>query len=292
MRITFLGTGAANGYPEAFCSCPNCTRARHLGGPSLRKRSALLVEDDLLIDLGPDITAAAQAHGCPLTEVRWCLQTHAHADHLDLSHILSRSPAYGVVGAPRLGFYASPATLRRAAETFARDLGSADLLDPRTGDRLNLEVRPIEAFQTVCLGPYRVTAVPANHDPAVGPLLYLVEGAGGSLFYGTDTAPLPDAAWRALRETGVQLDLVVLDHTYGPAASGDDHLNALGVAEHARRLREEGLLARGGRVFATHIAHDANPPHPELVEFARGHGYDVAYDGLIVTVRSAADRGS
>ncbi|GAB4308185.1 MAG: MBL fold metallo-hydrolase [Candidatus Bipolaricaulota bacterium] len=291
MRLSFLGTGAANGYPEAFCSCSNCTRARRLGGPSLRKRAALLVEDDLLIDLGPDITAASQAHGSALTRVRWCLQTHAHADHLDLSHLLSRSPAYGVVGAPRLGFYASPTALRRAAETFARDLGSADLLDPRTGDRLNLEVVPIEALQTVCLGPYRVTALPANHDPRAGLLLFLVEGVGGSLFYGTDTAPLPDATWRALQETGVQLDVVVLDHTYGPDAAGDDHLNARGVTEHTRRLREEGLLRPGGRVFATHIAHDANPPHPELVEFARGHGYDVAYDGLIVVVRSSVDRG-
>ena len=52
VRSTFLGTSAANAYPEAFCRCVNCERARVLGGPSLRKRSALLVNDDLLIDLG------------------------------------------------------------------------------------------------------------------------------------------------------------------------------------------------------------------------------------------------
>src|SRR6202043_1858462 len=59
------------------------------------------------IDLGPDIMSASQMHGCSLDEVRYCLQTHPHADHLDLSHLLSRSPAYGVVGAPVLDFYAS-----------------------------------------------------------------------------------------------------------------------------------------------------------------------------------------
>ena len=53
MDITFLGTAAANAYPEAFCRCVTCERARALGVPSLRKRSALLVNDDLLIDLGP-----------------------------------------------------------------------------------------------------------------------------------------------------------------------------------------------------------------------------------------------
>src|SRR6266705_4101630 len=107
MKITFLGTAAAEGYPNAFCRCDNCERARALGGPSLRKRSAALINDDLLIDLGPDLMTASHIHGCSVDEVRYCLQTHTHADHPDLSHLLSRSPAYGVVGAPVLDFYAS-----------------------------------------------------------------------------------------------------------------------------------------------------------------------------------------
>ncbi|PIE36242.1 hypothetical protein CSA56_00720 [candidate division KSB3 bacterium] len=89
MHLTFLGTSAANAFPEPFCQCPNCTQARACGGESLRKRSAMLIDDDLLLDLGPDILTASSLHGCPLTNVRYCLQTHAHADHLDLSHLLS-----------------------------------------------------------------------------------------------------------------------------------------------------------------------------------------------------------
>jgi len=92
MHITFLGTGAANAYPEAFCRCPNCERARALGGPSLRKRSALLVNDDLLVDLGLDIMTASNLYRCPSTEMHYCLQTHPHADHLDTSRLLSRGP--------------------------------------------------------------------------------------------------------------------------------------------------------------------------------------------------------
>ena len=41
-----------------------------LGGRSLRKRSAVLINNDLLIDLGPDIMAASQMHACPLDDVR------------------------------------------------------------------------------------------------------------------------------------------------------------------------------------------------------------------------------
>jgi phosphoribosyl 1,2-cyclic phosphate phosphodiesterase len=282
MLFTFLGTAAANAYPEAFCQCDNCERARALGGPSLRKRSAALINDDLLIDLGPDIMTSAFLHGCPLTKVRYCLQTHAHADHLDPSHFLSRSPEYGVVGAPRLHFYSSAATAQRTAELLERDCAPASLLDHDAGKRLNLEMHQIEALQRFSVGPYQVTALPANHDPLVDPLLYAVEAGGGSIFYGTDTAKLPEETWQAFHRRKLRFDIVILDHTYGPDEPGSDHLSARQVIEHVARMREEHLLADRARVFATHIAHEGNPAHPELADFAARHGYEVAYDGLTV----------
>ena len=45
-------------------------------------------------------------------------------------------------------------------------------------------------------------------------------------------------------------------------------MNAADFIEHMQRMRREGLLKPEARVFATHIAHDANPPHPQLEEFA------------------------
>lgn len=282
MIITFLGTGAAEGYPNAFCRCANCERARALGGPSLRKRSAALVNDDLLIDLGPDIATAAALLGRSLAGVRYCLQTHAHADHLDPSLLLARSPEWGVAGAPRLDFYASAATARRAAQVLARDLAPAGLLDAAAGARLNLAIHRVAALETFAAGPYRVTALPANHDPAVEPLLYAIEAGGRCLFYGTDTAALPEEVWRAFHRLRLRFDVVVLDHTYGPGEAGSDHLSARQVAEHAARLRAEGLLAAGARVLATHLSPAGNPVHPELVAFAARHGYEVAYDGLTV----------
>jgi phosphoribosyl 1,2-cyclic phosphate phosphodiesterase len=276
MQLMFLGTAAANAYPEAFRRCVNCEQARALSGPSLRKRSAALVNDDLLIDLGPDIHTAAALHGRPLTNIRFCLQTHAHADHIDPSHLLLRSPAYGVVGAPWLQLYASPATGGRLAEALARDLAPGSLFDPAAQEQLNLDVHPVAPLAPFAVGPYIVLAIPANHDPSVEPLLYVIQAGGRCIFYGTDTPALPESVWQAFHAHRLRFDVVVLDHP------GDDHLGARDVAAYAARLRTEGLLAEGGRVLATHIAHDANPPHPELAAYAAAHVYEIAYNGLSV----------
>jgi phosphoribosyl 1,2-cyclic phosphate phosphodiesterase len=282
MILTFLGTAAAEGYPNPFCRCANCERARALGGPSLRKRCAALINEDLLIDLGPDLIAASSMHGRSLAGLRYCLQTHAHADHLDPSHFLSRSPEYGVSDAPRLQFYASGATAERAARLLEADFAPASLLDPEVGERLNLEIHTIEAPCSFTAGPYQVTALPANHDPSVEPLLYAIGADGRCIFYGTDTATLAEETWRAFHRYRLRFDVVVLDHTYGPDEPGSDHLSARQLIEHVARMREEGLMAPDARVLATHLAHAGNPVHPELALFAAEHGYEIAYDGLSV----------
>ena len=56
------------------------------------------------------------------------------------------------------------------------------------------------------------------------------------------------------------------------------------VVEHATRLRDEGLLTRTARVFATHIAHEGNPAHSALADCASQHNYEIAYDGLVLQV--------
>ena len=280
MNLTFLGTAAANAFPEAFCSCKNCEQARVLGGPSLRKRSAVLIDDELLIDLGPDVMSASNQHNLPLTRLCYCLQTHPHADHLDTSHFLSRSPEYGTRGAPRLHFYASQGTLQAAAKLLERDCAPASFLDPEVGERLNLTLHAVEAFQPFQVGRYQITPFPASHDPEMQSLLYAVQADGRSIFYGTDTAVLQEAVWDGFHQHKLCFDLVILDHTYGPEEDGGDHLSAHQLIEHAERMRQEGLLSGKARILGTHIAHEGNPPYPELAAFAAKHGYEIAYDGL------------
>lgn len=54
MKIRYLGTAAAEGWPALFCSCPICTQARERGGKNLRTRTQAVLDGELLIDFPPD----------------------------------------------------------------------------------------------------------------------------------------------------------------------------------------------------------------------------------------------
>lgn len=280
MKITFLGTSGANAYPEAFCSCPNCEQARKEGGKSLRKRSSLLVNDDLLIDLGPDIMSSAQTHNLSLANVRYCIQTHPHSDHLDVSHFISRSPILGVKNAPCLNFYASPETLAFANEAFIHDVWDKGLLSVEQQEVLNCKCFPLQLYHPEKLGNYTVTAFRANHAPGLGAYLYAIETDNLAVFYGSDTGDFFEETWQMMHEMNLQFDLVILEHTKGLKDASDFHLNAHQVVEHINRIKNEGLMKENAVVYATHIAHDANPTYPVLVNYANQFGYKIAYDGL------------
>lgn len=280
MRFVFLGTAASEGYPNAFCDCDNCEQARAAGGPSLRKRSSVLIDGDLILDLGPDLMAASMQHGISLAQLRYCVQTHEHADHLDASHLYSRSPHCGVHNAPCLAFYASQNALRKAARILRSDDPNFGLLDPSVSERLNLTAHAVEPFQHFMVGPYQFFSVKANHAPETTAMLYQIEHEGKVVFYGTDTGEIPPETWDALAEFGKPCDLIALDHTFGYKGRATTHMNTEQFLEQVARLREIGIATERTRIFATHIAHHSNPIHPELVGSAQQHGYEVAYDGL------------
>jgi phosphoribosyl 1,2-cyclic phosphate phosphodiesterase len=284
MRLRFLGTAAAEGYPDPFCDCDNCRQARARGGKSLRRRSSVLIDETLLIDPGPDLLAVSLADGIPLVGLRYCLQTHEHDDHLDPLHFFARSPMCGVVGHGRLEYLATEGALATAAAKLGLAKG---FLDPETAGRWNLTARAVAPFREYTVGPYRLRTVRADHDPKLTALLFLIEREGRCLFYATDTGELPAETWADLEARaaeGMRAHVVAMDHTFGMVGRVQGHMNWEQFTEQIARLRAIGLLAEDARVFAHHIAHHSNPCHEELSAFAAEHGYEVAYDGLEIAV--------
>ena len=73
MKIKYLGTGAAEGIPAVFCHCNICNHARLKGGRNIRTRSQLLVDDNILIDFGPDSFMHSLMYSISLADIKYCL---------------------------------------------------------------------------------------------------------------------------------------------------------------------------------------------------------------------------
>jgi phosphoribosyl 1,2-cyclic phosphate phosphodiesterase len=284
MEFTFLGTGAATSYPLIFCHCKYCDYAREFGGKDLRKRCSVLINDDLLIDLGPDIMSASFVHRKDVSRIKHCLQTHPHSDHFDASHLSTRIPEYAGQGILPLELYASQATLGRMAEMLRTEGYASAPFSGTEQQRIRVTTIPVEHMQTFVAGNYEITAFAGNHDDKVSPLLYAIQEDDRSVFYGTDTDDLPQETWAGFHNKNLKFNVVILDHTYGPGIDSGSHLSAEKFIKHIERFKEEGLLANGARAFATHISHEGNPPHEELQKYASTNGYEIAYDGLTLTI--------
>lgn len=282
MKITFLGTAAATSYPLAFCRCNFCNTARERGGKDFRKRSSLVINQDLLIDMGPDVMSASFLYGKSIADIRFHLQTHSHSDHFDPQVFSTRVPDYKGVDTPRLQVYASARTLAKMAEMVKKEGYVNNFLEVAEQARMNLEVHPVQPYRPFKIGDYEVTAFLSNHDITVDSLLWAITQNDFTLFYGTDTDTIPEASWNEFHERNFKFNVVVLDHTYGPDVDGSGHLNANRFVQQVRRMRREQLLTDSARIFATHISHEGNPPHAELSEFAARFGYEIAYDGLVI----------
>ena len=282
MQVTFLGTAAAPSMPIPFCICHVCTDARRVGGKNLRRRSSIIINDDLLIDIGPDLATASYAHNVSLANVSICLQTHAHEDHLDAEFIISRHAEYGTVVSNDLLFVGSGETLRVVDEIVCRRCEYGSIFDADTQAALKMNVLSVAPYEACAVGNYRVTGYPANHAMDQASLLYSIKQGNLAVFYGTDTSVLSEEVWECLLLHRTRYDLIILDHTYGIGLDSrpEDHLGARDVVAHVDRFRDSGLLKEDGTVYATHISHEGNAEHDELDEYAGRHGYRVAFDGL------------
>ena len=271
MRLFFLGTAAAEGYPGIFCDCPNCNEARALGGRNLRCRSALLVNDNLIIDFGPDLLAASLRFNKNLSLATTGLVTHAHTDHFYISNFEMRKPDLtGGLEIPFMRLY-GPRDVRDALDRTFPDL-AAYRIDSHT----------VRALDTWHNDGYTFTAYQAHH--AVGhldALFYSIEDGRRSVLYATDTGLFPEATWHAL--AGKSFDVIILEETMG-YASYSQHIGFKEFVAVANRMRAEVMLRPGGRLIAHHFSHTGNPVHQKIEAVLNPHGVEVAYDGLEINL--------
>lgn len=278
MRVLFLGSAAAEGWPGLFCTCEACREARRRGGRNIRRRTSYAINADTLVDFGPDIYWQSIRFGIDLARIRHLLVTHSHEDHFAPAELRFRREGFSRVS-DIMCFYGN----RRVLERLAAEV-------PDTTEELKLRLEPMHPGRRISAADgLTVTALEAQHaGPDETALNYVIEDGQCTVLIANDTGWWPDATWAQIR--AFELDAAILECTYGPQrpAMRESHLGAMTTIAMRDRLSELGVLRPGCRVVANHFTHNGRVLHEELCEFFRPYGIEVGWDGLELQLQPPA----
>ena len=267
MKLKYLGTAAAEGFPALFCNCKYCKEARRLGGKNIRTRSQSIINDDLLIDFPSDTYHHFLTHGIEGDRIKYLIVTHGHSDHLYPTDLYNRYGCYAHdMRAPTLEVFCSSPSASRI------------------GEPQNVRVTVIKPFETVEFGSYRVTALPARHMPGGEPLFYIIESKGKTLLYAHDTGYFFDEVFDFIEKNQFRFDMLSLDCTNVDIAIPDtgSHMGFPNINRVVEKLRSFSAVDNGTLICINHFSHNGNPLHDHLCERASEYGYLVSYDGFEV----------
>lgn len=268
MKLQYLGTAAAEGFPGVFCRCESCRRARALGGKNLRRRSGALLDGKLLIDIPPDLYGLTLLFGIDLSAVPDILVTHVHEDHFYLHELSNITTPYAYrEDVPPLRFHGS--------ET-VRDAFAAMFADRLEGLAQMVTLRP---YEPASIGACTVTPLRASHGAGMS-FIYLIESGGKSLLYANDTGLPKQEVWDFLK--GRRLDLVSMDCTSIIGPSYDTHMTIADNRTMRWRLLDMGCADEKTTFVATHFSHNGILLHEEIEREFADIGVLVAYDGFEV----------
>lgn len=276
MKMKYLGTAAAEGIPAIFCQCEVCRRSMELGGRNIRTRSQALVDDTLLIDFPPDTYAHFLMQKFPLAQIKTCLITHSHADHLYPIEIKMRMDGFAHIEdkAP-LTFYAD-----ESAHSLLRQAMERKHIDEKS--IRNVLITPFVPFEA---DGYFVLPIRASHDPWTSPVVYLIEKDGKSLLYAHDTSDFCEESWNCLKTFGKKINFISLDCT---AATSDidyvGHMNLQRCMDMREKMTRLGLAGSDTICVLNHFSHNGeNVLYDTFSRIAQKEGFLVSYDGMEMT---------
>lgn len=275
MKIRYLGTAAAEGWPAMYCNCEHCKRARAAGGKNIRTRSQSLINEDLLIDYPADTYMHVLQNNLDLSAVSNCLITHPHSDHFMPMEFIFHE--------------AENSARKRTAEHM--DVYGVQAIsdewreiskDEKSDAFFGIETHLLEAYKTVKIGNYEVTPLPAEHSYNTGAFVYLITDGTSTLLYLLDTGVPKKEVLEWLAEHKVRADVVTYDCTMGIGAHCDVHMG-LGEAFHVKTaLEEKGVSDEKTISVLNHFSHNGMLIYDEIKPVAEVLGFQVAWDGMEV----------
>ena len=288
MQAVFLGTGAAEGVPAAYCRCSDCQGVRKRAGREVKTRSSLRLEQFYQIDVSPDLYWQMLRLNMDMYDVEHVLITHTHQDHFALSQLTDKTMARETNGKP-LRIYMSKPALKYVKVLLDSEEYPLMLRDKRT--KL-FDIIPLEYFGKYQVGELIVETIKGNHTTTVGgeySINYLLTTpVGRKLLYALDTGYYKEETWEYLR--GRHVDVLIMDCTFAGRTDrgeyADGHLALDSFLRMLERMEKIGFISSKTEMYATHFNPHQGLTHDGIREAFGKTAFRVvtAYDGLQVQV--------
>ena len=272
MKLTYLGTAAAEGMPAVFCDCKYCNEARRLGGKNIRTRSQAIINDDLLIDLPADTYSHFLSNGILGHEIKYLFVTHSHHDHLYAPELNMRSGAFAHdMEVPTLEVFCSNGAYNKINFEIKNHIGFKTIL--------------IKPYETVKLPEYEITPLPARHYEGDNAVFYIIKGEK-TILYAHDTGYFHDEVFDYLKSSDIVFDLISLDCTNVDIKISDEgsHMGIENIERLVAKLSKIGVVNNRTIKVINHFSHNANPLQKVLEKRVKPFGFKVAYDGMKIEV--------
>ena len=286
MEVVFLGTGAAEGVPAAYCRCSDCSGVRARGGREVKSRSSIRIGKHYQVDISPDHYWQMLRHGLDMYDLEHVLISHTHEDHFALPGLTDKTMAKETNDKPLAVYLSKPG--RDYLDRILKALSISDRELAKWEGRFHFV--GVDYFGTYTVGELTVETVKANHttvaegEYAVSYLVTLPNGR--RLLYALDTGYYLDETWEYL--TGKRIDSLIMDCTFaGRTDRGEypaGHLDLASFMKMLGRMSETGFIDADTGVYATHFNPHQGLTHDEIQQAFDESPFSVtvAYDGLRV----------
>ena len=293
MKITFLGTGAGEGYPGLWCRCPHCDYARRHGGKNVRTNSCALVDDGLMIDISHGGFDMAARMGLDLSQATSLLITHPHEDHVYPKHLLWRRTDEKNIGLPyanqiSLGGprFTEVPPLKMFGNRFTKEMLERYFVSNYEQKYTSFEELGIE-FHTVAedaafeTDGYVIQPVRGNHVKTGFSHGYIISKEDKTLLYALDSGMYDDDMIELLMSR--RYDLIVMEGTTGLNDQHGGHMSLEGNKKMLDLFRRNGCMKEDCRFVLTHMSPHWCPPHDFYAGMVALEGMELAWDGRVLT---------
>ncbi|MCL2479287.1 MAG: MBL fold metallo-hydrolase [Treponema sp.] len=274
MKLLYLGTGASEGIPAVFCSCPVCQEARRKKGRNIRTRSQSLLDGKVLFDFPPDSFMHYLASGfeANLPAVRRLFITHSHMDHFYPDELdMRRTPFVASEPVETLHIYGN------------RTVEQKLLMHIESPDRKPCnEFHYAQPFEPIEFEGYRITPLLALHAREEECLFYAAEHEGKAMLYAHDTGFFPEPDWVYFAKANLHFDLVSLDCTVGVNRDGGNHMGLPDCIDVRKKFVSMNAAGEKTIFVLNHFSHNGGLNYDELCKAAESEGFVIAYDGMEV----------